>query len=130
MAIEIRTNLHSIVGSVGRYFCKDKFVRLEIDADFEPETLLSRIIEATLICVSAAIIAITVENLNLMISIVGATYGSFLLFFLPAIVYYNGIKTHRLPLSNLQIILKYVCFIYFIAGIVIGVAGIVAAFVS
>ena len=102
-----------------------------IDTDFEIETTKSRWIEGTFICLSACIVALEVKNLNLMLTLAGATYGCYIMFILPSMLYIKSInetKRQRI-LNKYEKMLVYCAYAMLVLGAVIAVAGVTTAFV-
>ena len=98
--------------------------------DLEKETIKSRWIEGTFICFSACVIALEVKNLNLMLTLAGATYGCYIMFILPSLLYIKSIrKTKRIrDIDAFEAALVYFAYTMLLVGAVICVAGITTAF--
>ena len=92
------------------------------------ESKISRLIEGNILLFSAAIIALFVDNINIIISLVGSTYCVFIFFWWPSAIYYQAITKTNKPISQYEIVLKYIAIFIFILGIFIFIFGITAIF--
>eukprot|EP01083_Nonionella_stella_P205074 747144_1 len=95
--------------------------------DYE-ENWIHRLIESGVIMASAAVVALYVTNLNWCLSLVGATYGCYIAYFLPSVVYWKAVSKEN-KLSTKQKILKCLSVICVLYGIMVCVLGITMAFV-
>ena len=99
--------------------------------DFEIETIKSRWIEGTFICISACIVALEIKNLNLMLTLSGATYGCYIMFILPSLLYIKSINNTKLNrnITKYEIILNYSAYLMLFIGAIIAIAGITTALI-
>lgn len=97
------------------------------EEDLENASFCERCIEGTAICASAALVAILVSDLNLSLSLAGVTYGYFIMFFLPSVIYYRAasrIAKHNL--SEYDRFLKWMAILSVIYGTIVSIAGFVS----
>eukprot|EP01083_Nonionella_stella_P300549 1026716_1 len=93
------------------------------------ETTASRIIEGTLIVLSAATVAIFVTNVNGLIALSGATYACYISYFLPSFTYYRAISMMNGKPTKYQLTLKYIAILMIIYSVIICVLGIISLLV-
>mmetsp|Transcript_69880 Transcript_69880/g.62668 ORF Transcript_69880/g.62668 Transcript_69880/m.62668 type:complete len:515 (+) Transcript_69880:71-1615(+) len=93
------------------------------------ETSTSRVMEGSFLIATAALFALMVENLNWSLSIVGATYGAYIAYFVPSIVYLRAIWNQN-NLSRKHRYYKYMAFVIFTYGIIVCVLGIMEVFLE
>eukprot|EP01084_Bolivina_argentea_P308663 533792_1 len=108
---------------------EDRIVSEERINENEMGSFLSRLIEGSVICISAALVAMLISDLNLCLSLAGATYGCYISYFLPSGVYIIAVnKFDARQLTNYDVILKYIAIISILYGVVVCIAGILTAF--
>eukprot|EP01084_Bolivina_argentea_P205140 350503_1 len=94
------------------------------------ENWISRLIESGTIITTAAIVALYLTNLNWCLSLVGATYGCYIAYFVPSIVYWKAIKNLKnKELTHKLLILKFMAIVSIIYGIIVCVLGVTMAFI-
>lgn len=99
------------------------------DNDYS-ESWITIMIESGTIIVTASIVALYLTNLNWCLSLVGATYGCYISYFVPSIVYWRCINNISIKkLNTKQKILKYLAIVSIIYGIIVCVLGVTMAFV-
>merc|ERR1712228_535648 len=99
-----------------------------INEDFE-ETMLSRLIEGSVIVITAALVAMLVTDLNLSLSLCGATYACYIFYFLPSGAYLVAIRRFNPnQLVFYDRFLKYIALFSICYGIFVCVTGITAVF--
>merc|ERR1719229_161524 len=98
-----------------------------MNCDYE-ETSTSIAIEGTLLIVSAASVALFLRNLNWSLSVVGSTYGCYIVYFIPSVVYYMAIRKNR-NLSIKDKFFIFMAFLIFIYGITVCAMGLTEAFI-
>ncbi|ETN99421.1 hypothetical protein RFI_38053, partial [Reticulomyxa filosa] len=85
-----------------------------------------RLIEGLSLCLTAAIVALFVDNLSLILAIVGATCCVFFMFFLPGFVYIESLRViGRENWDTFDHRMNYVALFMIGFGVFIGVSGIV-----
>eukprot|EP01084_Bolivina_argentea_P050797 93413_1 len=141
LCYECRTNLHSIIESIMVRFNMHKNYNTDTDVDVDMDdmsdsnhsnentplignrmynnikekSLLVRVIEGSCICISAAFIALMVSDLNLCITLVGATYACYMSYFLPSGVFLRTLHgSNELPVYDK--LLKYVAMFSILYG--------------
>jgi len=142
LAFESRTNLHAIVTSVFRNWSQKSRVQdtewngsesVELYWGAE-ETNLSRIVEGLCLVIAAALVALFVTDFSLVLVLIGAIYGTFVVYLLPAVLYLRFVKGWQRYLSDgkseSEESVMTVFAVFMIAfGSVIGVIGVIAAFI-
>eukprot|EP00483_Globobulimina_turgida_P006900 UN06913 len=94
------------------------------------ENWISRLIESALIICTAAVVALYLTNLNWCLSLVGATYGCYIAYFVPSIVFWKCISDkNNKELSHKLLILKCMAIISILYGIIVCVLGVTMAFI-
>ena len=93
------------------------------------ENWLSRLIESGIIIGSAAIVALYLTNLNWCLSLVGATYGCYIAYFVPSIVYWKAVKDLK-EISTKKRVLKYLAILSMGYGVIVCVLGVAMSFSS
>ena len=99
------------------------------DNDYS-ETWKTIMIESGTIIVTASIVALYLTNLNWCLSLVGATYGCYIAYFVPSIVYWKCIgNVTNNKLRTKHRILKYLAIVSILYGIIVCVLGVTMAFI-
>jgi len=151
-SFEARTNSHYILMDIWNKCCVDRHhFQAEVEENSEEdtplivsshdndqvmnekndlykETILSRFLESAFIIVSAAIVALYLTNLNWCLSLVGATYGCYIAYLMPSIVYWQTVKNIK-QLSMKRRVLKYLSVVSIVYGVIVCVFGIGMSFV-
>ena len=114
------------INSLSKDYCD---VELEVAREGgvaeEGETCLSRWLEGSFILLSAALVALLISNLNLCLSLCGATYGVYISYFLPSGVYIAAVnRFDARQLERYDVVLKYIAVFSIAYGSVVCVAGI------
>eukprot|EP01084_Bolivina_argentea_P309960 536205_1 len=98
-----------------------------MDYNYE-ETSTSIWIEGSFLIVSAAGVALFLTNLNWSLTLVGSTYGSYIVYFIPSVIYCMAIRNSRI-LTVKHKFFMFMAFLIFIYGIVVCGMGLTAAFI-
>jgi len=103
-----------------------------IGIDDEMETNTSRMVEGVAILTTAALVALLVSDLSLCLTICGATYGCFISFLLPSVVYLKALQQMQnaplaRELTTHQMALRVLAVISIILGSFVCVAGVTSA---